>query len=292
MFKSITGKTSNYLSLVKFSHTMFALPFALIGYFYAITSLDASFDYKLFLLVLLCMVFARNAAMGFNRFIDRSFDEKNPRTKDREIPANKIKPQAALWFVIINSALFITATYFINLLCFFLSPVALIVILGYSYTKRFTFICHLILGLGLSLSPIGAYLAVSGKFALVPVLFSLIVFFWVSGFDIIYAMQDIDFDKSLNLKSIPSVFGEKNSLLFSSILHVFTASLVLLIGYLITASWFYWGGAVIFIALLFYQHRLVKPNDLSKVNLAFATTNGIGSVVFAAFVIADFFFNK
>ena len=173
MIKSI----NNYLSLIKISHTVFALPFALIGFSLAIHSGKASFNLEKFILVILCMVFARSAAMAFNRFIDRKFDAKNPRTAVREIPSGAISPNSALSMVIICSLLFILCTYLINPLCFYLSPIALLVILGYSYTKRFTPLCHLILGLGLSLAPIGAYIALTEKFDLLPILFSVLVFY-------------------------------------------------------------------------------------------------------------------
>lgn len=287
MIKKTTEKVKNYLSLVKFSHTIFAMPFALIGYFLALYQTENSFEWKLFLLVILCMVFARNAAMAFNRFIDREIDIKNPRTAIREIPAGIIKAKSALLFVIINSILFMTTTYFINELTFKLSPVALLVILGYSITKKFTALCHLILGLGLSLAPIGAYLAVTGKFALIPVLYSFVVLFWVSGFDIIYALQDLDFDKEEELKSFPVFFGKKGALLASTLLHILSATLTIYAGYLGQFGLVYWIGSTIFIGLLFYQHTLVKPNDLSKVNIAFFTTNGIASVIFAVFTIAE-----
>lgn len=162
-----------------------------------------------FILVILCMVFARSAAMAFNRYLDRQFDAKNPRTAIREIPAGVITPKNALMFTIISCVLFIICTWFINPICFYLSPVALFVILFYSYTKRFTALCHLVLGVGLSLAPIGAYLAVTGAFALLPVLFSFTVLFWVSGFDIIYALQDEEFDRSNELHSIPAAVGKK-----------------------------------------------------------------------------------
>ncbi len=285
---SSSAKTiTNYLSLVKFSHTIFALPFAVIGYFLALTAKHKSFELKLFLFVILCMVFARSAAMAFNRFIDRKFDEQNERTVVREIPAGIIKPSNALIFVIINCLLFIGTTYFINPLCFFLSPVALVVILGYSLTKRFTALCHLVLGVGLSLSPIGAYLAVTGKFDWLPLFFSFTVLFWVSGFDIIYALQDEEFDKSKNLKSIPVWLGTKGALMLSNILHLVSASFVLYAGWFAQFNMWYWIGAALFIGLLIYQHSIVKPNDLSKVNLAFATTNGIASMVFAFFVLIN-----
>lgn len=280
-----------YLSLVKFSHTIFALPFALLGFFLGVQEVG-EVPWITFLLVILCMVFARSAAMAFNRYQDRDIDEKNPRTVTREIPAGVISPQAALTFVIANCIAFITTTWFINPLCFYLSPVALIVILGYSYTKRFTALCHFVLGLGLSFAPIGAYIAVTGSFALIPVLYGTAVLLWVAGFDIIYALQDESFDKSLNLQSIPVALGTKNSLILSTVLHIFCGAIILLTGYLIGQAynnlyWIHWLGAIIFVVLLTYQHFLVKPNDLSKVNLAFFTTNGFASLIFGGLVILD-----
>jgi 4-hydroxybenzoate polyprenyltransferase len=235
------------------------------------------------------MVFARSAAMAFNRYIDREFDAKNSRTAIREIPAGIIKPANALFFVILNSILFVVTTYFINRLCFYLSPVALLVILGYSYTKRFTALCHIILGVGLSLAPIGAYLAVTGHFDWLPLFFSFTVLFWVSGFDIIYALQDEEFDKSNRLRSIPVWLGKRRALILSNILHLASASFVIYAGWYAQFNSWYWVGTCIFIGMLIYQHTLVKPSDLSKVNLAFATTNGIASVVFSVFVLIDLF---
>jgi 4-hydroxybenzoate polyprenyltransferase len=280
----------NYLSLIKFSHTVFALPFAIIGFLLAVQFNQYPFDYRLFFLVILCMVFARSAAMAFNRYIDRHFDGLNPRTQIREIPAGIIQAKSALFFVLINSGLFILTTKFINDLCFYLSPVALLVILGYSLTKRFTALCHLVLGLGLSLAPIGAYLAVTGEFSILPLLFSFAVLFWVSGFDIIYALQDEEFDKSINLKSIPVLLGKKNALRLSSALHVLTALCLLAAALIGMFGTWYWIGAGIFCGLLVYQHSLVKPHDLSRVNIAFATTNGFASILFAVFVILELYF--
>ena len=282
----------NYLSLIKFSHTIFAMPFALIGFFLAlyksgVGGLAVNEIYLKFLLVIFCMVFARSAAMAFNRYLDRTFDAKNPRTAIREIPSGKISAKQALLFTIITSLLFIVACYFINKICFYLSPIALAVVLGYSYTKRFTWLCHLVLGLGLSLAPIGAYLAVAGSFAWLPVLFSLAVIFWVSGFDIIYALQDEAFDKENHLYSIPAFVGKKKGLSVSEFLHLCSAAAVLYAGYYGNFGWLYWVGTFIFAGMLVYQHSIVKPNDLSRVNLAFMTANGIASVVFAIFVIAD-----
>jgi 4-hydroxybenzoate polyprenyltransferase len=307
------SKVKSYLSLVKFSHTIFAMPFAMIGFFLGLlylrnTGIGNFTDYErkkkilgwsdqeiminyffLLLLVILCMVFARSAAMAFNRYLDRSFDAKNPRTAIREIPAGIIKANSVLLFTIINCILFIACTFFINRLCFYLSPVALAVVLGYSYTKRFTPLCHLVLGLGLSLAPIGAYLAVTGQFSLLPVLFSLAVIFWVSGFDIIYALQDEEFDRSQKLYSIPSWLGKAKALRVSELLHLLSAACVIGAGLYGEFGWLYWIGIAVFAGMLIYQHSIVKPTDLRKVNLAFMTANGIASVVFAVFVIADLF---
>lgn len=280
----------NYLSFIKFSHTVFALPFAIIGYFIAVYHANILFRPEIFIAVILCMVFARSAAMAFNRYVDKEIDTKNPRTAIRELPKQIISGKSALVFVIINCILFLLTTYFINFICFSLSPVALLIILGYSYTKRFTFLCHFILGLGLSLAPIGAYLAGTGDFALLPVLFSFTVLLWVSGFDIIYSLQDEEFDRHEELFSIPSYFGKKYALYTSKILHLIAGLIVIIIGQYGGFGNLYWVGSIIFLSLLIYQHTLVKPNDLSKVNLAFFTTNGIASILYACFVISDLFF--
>lgn len=278
-----------YLSLITFSHTIFALPFAVIGFCLAIRSGNAQFSFEKLLLVLACMVFARSAAMAFNRFVDRKFDAINPRTAKREIPAGVISPKAALTLVILCCAAFVLCAYLINTLCFYLSPLALLVVLGYSYTKRFTPLCHLILGAGLALAPIGAYIALTEQFAVLPILISVLVFLWVSGFDIIYALQDDEFDKSQNLKSIPAYMGRKNALRLSEFLHLLAAMIVLAAYFAGNFGWLYLLGAAMFIGLLIYQHILVKPNDLSKVTLAFGTTNGMASVIFCVFVCSDIF---
>ena len=279
------SKVKNYLSLIKFSHTIFAMPFAFIGFIIGISSLLSIpyvkihkdliqttwqktnvyliNNYYFFILIVLCMIFARSAAMAFNRYLDRNIDAKNPRTAIREIPKGIITAKNAL-----------------------------AVVLGYSYTKRFTPLCHLILGLGLSLAPIGAYLAVTGQFALLPILFSIAVIFWVSGFDIIYALQDEEFDKSQQLYSIPAWVGKAKALRVSEFLHLLSAATIVFAGYYGNFGWLYWIGTAIFVLMLGYQHSIVKPNDLRRVNLAFMTANGIASVVFAIFVIADLFINS
>jgi 4-hydroxybenzoate polyprenyltransferase len=276
-----------YLSLVTFSHTIFAMPFAFIGFFLAVTTTNHKFEWQKLVMMVLCMVLARNSAMAFNRYLDRNIDAKNPRTKLRDIPAGRISPTAALTFTLANCALFILVTWFINPLCFYLSPVALIVVLGYSATKRFTALCHMVLGLGLSLAPIGAYLVVTGAFAPTPLFFSLSVLCWVSGFDVIYALQDEDFDRNENLHSIPAWLGKVNALKLSTVLHVFSAIFIMMPVFYTHVGLLYYIGILFFCSMLIYQHMLVKPNDLSRVNIAFMTTNGIASVVFAAFFLLD-----
>ena len=285
------NKVKNYLSFVKFAHSIFAMPFALVGFFMALNLNDISFDWWVLLYVVLAMVFARNAAMGFNRYIDRDIDKINPRTENREIPAGKIKPVSALTFVILNAALFIGVSYFINGLCFALSPVALVVILGYSLTKRFTALCHFILGLGLSLSPIGAYIAVTGSFNhMAPIFLSLTVLFWTAGFDIIYALQDDKFDKEQKLNSIPQKIGRKRALNIAMLLHGFSISNLLASALLMQGSMLYYIAVLVFTLFVFYQHSLVKANNLSKVNLAFFTMNGIASLVFGLVAIFSFYY--
>lgn len=303
------GMIRKYLSLVKFSHTIFAMPFALIGFALGVMALsqipgvkaqveawDTPIErfslffihqWHLFVLVVLCMVFARSAAMAFNRYLDRRFDAQNPRTAIREIPSGIISARNALLFTMLMCVGFVAATAFINPICFALSPVALAVVLGYSYTKRFTAFCHLVLGVGLSLAPIGAYLAVTGVFDLLPILFSVAVICWVSGFDIIYALQDEAFDRQQGLFSIPSRLGKARALLVSRGLHLFSAGCIIAAGITGGFGIVYALGAMVFCGMLVYQQSIVKPNDLSKVNLAFMTANGIASVVFSFFVIAD-----
>ncbi|MBE8720488.1 UbiA-like polyprenyltransferase [Sphingobacterium pedocola] len=279
-----------YMSLVLFAHSVFALPFAIIGFFLAVNTTDYQFEWKLFVLMLLCMVSARNAAMAFNRYLDRDIDALNPRTAVRDIPAGKISPANALVFTIINCVVFMTATYFINPMCLALSPVALFVVLFYSYMKRISPLCHLVLGLGLGLAPLGAYLAVTGSFSIVPVFLGLSVLTWVSGFDIIYALQDEAFDRANGLNSIPANFGARKALRISEALHVFSFVFVILPAFFTEVGLFYYFGVMFYGLLLVYQHRIVNPTDLSRVNRAFMTTNGVASVIFAFFFLMDVVF--
>ncbi|NMC42005.1 MAG: UbiA family prenyltransferase [Bacteroidales bacterium] len=283
----LSATLSNYLSFVKFSHTVFALPFAVTGYFLAVSLHDYGFSLRILILVILCMVFARNAAMAFNRYADISYDAINPRTASRELPSGKISKRAALLFVIANSVFFVISAGLINNLTLALSPVALLIILGYSFTKRFTVLCHFILGLGLSLAPTGAYIAVTGHFSILPLIYSFIVLTWVSGFDIIYAIQDDSFDREANLFSLPSKTGRKKALIISAAAHAFTGILVIAAGVAGKAGILYWTGAFIFMAMLVYQHIIVTPSDTSRINMVFATVNGMASIIYSAFVIAD-----
>ncbi|TDS13034.1 UbiA-like polyprenyltransferase [Sphingobacterium paludis] len=279
-----------YLSLVLFAHSIFALPFAIIGFFLALQTTNHAFEWKKLVLMLVCMVTARNAAMAFNRYLDRDIDAVNPRTAMRDIPAGKISARNALSFTILNCLVFIAATYFINTLCLVLAPVALFVVLFYSYTKRITPLCHLVLGIGLGLAPIGAYLVVTNAFHIVPVLFGLAVMCWAGGFDIIYALQDEEFDRQHGLNSIPAYFGGRKALRISEGLHMLSFLFVLLPAFYISVSWFYYAGLLFYGALLIYQHRIVSPTDLTRVNRAFMTTNGIASVIFAGFYLLDIIF--
>lgn len=284
------AKISTYASLVKFAHTLFALPFALIGFCYGLKTMDGPFPVRTLACVLLCMVFARNAAMGFNRYADRKIDALNPRTAGREVPAGIISPRQALVFVIVNALLFLLTAWFINPLAFVLSPLALLVVLGYSLTKRFTPLCHFVLGLGLAIAPTGAYIAVTGHLAPIPCLLSLLVITWVSSFDITYALQDEDFDRMHGLRSIPARLGRRRAIGLSIALHAVTALLTVWVGVLLKTGPFYWTGATLFIAVLVYEHLVVSPSDISRVNLAFATLNGTGSLVYAFFTLLSFYF--
>ncbi|MDT8400368.1 MAG: UbiA-like polyprenyltransferase [Bacteroidales bacterium] len=286
---SLLKRISNYLSLVKFSHTVFAMPFALLGFFTAISAGDNEFTWRLFILVLLCMVFARNSAMGFNRYADYKFDRLNPRTSSREIPSGIIKPGSALIFVTVNAILFIISASLINRLTMFLSPLALFIILGYSMTKRFTSMSHLFLGLALSLAPVGAYISVTGEFATVPLLYSLIVLFWVGGFDIIYSLQDSEFDSVNSLFSLPAKLGLKQALVISAFFHFLAVLSATVSGLIAHSGLLYWIGTVIFSMMLVYEHIIIKPGDNKSISRAFAMINSYAGLAFCAFAIADLY---
>ncbi len=275
-----------YSDLVKLSHTIFAMPFALIGFTYAIVVSGYPFEWMTLVKVLFCMLFARNAAMGFNRWADREIDGENPRTADREIPAGKISARAALTFVIINSLLFIGAATSINWLAAVLSPVALFVVLIYSYCKRFTSLAHLVLGAGLSIAPVGAYIAVAGEFALAPMVLAVVVMTWCGGFDIIYALQDREFDRERGLHSIPSRFSVRGALYISIGLHVVSVGALVWFGYLLPHNILSWVGIGLFTTILVAEHVLVTPTRQKSIGIAFGTLNGLASLALAGFIIA------
>lgn len=284
MFKEI----AKYLRLVKFSHTIFAMPFALMSFAYALWSTDVEFSWWLLLQVVLCMVFARNVAMGFNRWADRKIDAENPRTASREIPSGEISPRKALAFVVVNALLFVVTASTINLLTALLSPVALAVVMFYSYCKRFTSLAHIVLGLSLSIAPAGAYIAVTGTLSLAPCLLSLVVLTWTGGFDIIYALQDAEFDRKRGLHSIPSHFSVATSLYISIALHcVSVVALVLFAWHYLPQGWLLWCGVGLFTAILIAEHILVTPTKQRSIGIAFGTLNGLASMTLATFVIAN-----
>lgn len=228
--------------------------------------------------------------MAFNRYADRYIDRKNPRTASREIPARKISATGALIFTIVNALLFMWATFFINQTAFILSPVALLVILIYSYTKRFTFLSHIILGFGLAIAPSGAYIAVTETLSSGVILLSAVVLFWSAGFDILYSLQDEEFDRANKLFSIPAKYGRVKALIISDVIHFVCAVLLITFNLIMNSGFIMWTGSVIFTGLLVYQHIIIKKDDISRINLAFGTLNGIASVIFSTLAIISLFY--
>ena len=283
--KSQTMK--RYISLVKFAHTIFAMPFALMAFTYALWSTEAEFSWWLLVQVILCMVFARNVAMGFNRWADRDIDKENPRTADREIPAGKISPRNAMIFIVMNALFFVATACTINLLTALLSPVALAVIMFYSYCKRFTALAHIVLGLSLAIAPAGAFIAVTGTLTWPVCLLSLLVLTWCGGFDIIYALQDAEFDRQRGLHSIPSTFSVATSLYISIALHCVSVASLVAFALLLPQSWVLWSGVALFSAILVAEHILVTPKKQRSIGIAFGTLNGLASLTLATFVIAN-----
>jgi 4-hydroxybenzoate polyprenyltransferase len=270
---------------IRIEHTLFALPFAVMSAFIAAGGMPET---RMLALIIIAMFFARSAAMAFNRLADARFDATNPRTANRALASKKAGAISYIVFIIVSSATFCITAWYINPLAFMLSPVALSVIFLYSYTKRFTAYSHFFLGFALSLAPIGAWVAVRGEITTVPLLLGTAVLFWLVGLDIIYSCQDIDHDKSARLYSIPSRFGIERALRISYIAHIF------MIIFLLLSSVFapqlgtvYIAGVILTAALLWYEHSLVKPNDLTKVNEAFFNVNGVISVGLMIFTVAD-----
>jgi len=274
------------LKLIKFSHTIFSLPFAVMSAFIAANGLPAT---RQLLLILGALVMARSCAMTFNRLVDARYDIHNPRTSYR-IQLQGLIGKTNHWFFTIScSLLFVVFAGMLNRLCLFISPLALLIIFGYSYTKRFTNLSHIVLGLSLALSPIGAWIGITGEIAIAPFILALAVLLWTAGFDIIYACQDLQHDIKTGLYSIPSKMGIKNSLRLSSVLHFLMIIALLIFMYFAKLNFVYFGGVCFVGIMLIYEHSLIKPHDLSKISLAFFTVNGTISMILMAVTLVDIF---
>lgn len=279
------GTLVNFGRMVKFSHTIFALPFALAAA--ALAARGHGLGYWRLLAIVIAMAGARTAAMGFNRIADRHFDARNPRTAGREIPAGTVSLRAAWTLTLIATAIFVGAAAFLGPLCLALSPLALLFLFGYSFTKRFTFLCHLFLGLAIAAGPGGAWIAVRGDFALTPALLMVAVATWIGGFDILYAIADTDFDRQSGLHSIPARFGVVRALQISGILHGITSGTLIAVAFSAQLGIPYLLGLMVVIALLIWEHAIVTPDDLSRLDVAFFSLNGYVSVVFFLGTLAD-----
>jgi len=277
-------KFYSILKLIKFSHTIFSLPFAVMSAFIGAEGMPGI---RQLLLILGSLVVARSCAMSFNRLVDAGYDIGNPRTSYR-IQLQGIIGKANLWFFTIScTLLFIVLAGMLNRLCLLISPLALLIIFGYSYTKRFTNLSHLVLGLSLALSPIGAWIGVTGEIDIAPFILALAVLLWTAGFDIIYACQDLEHDIKSGLYSIPKKMGIKNSLILSSVLHFLMVIVLFLFMYFAKLNFVYFGGVCIVSIMLVYEHSLIKPHDLSKISLAFFTVNGIISMILMVATLVD-----
>ncbi len=272
------------LEMIKFSHTLFALPFALLAAFLAAGGWPRG---TTLLKILIAMVGARSAALAHNRLADRTLDAANPRTASRALPSGALSVGFVRVFLGVSIALFVAAAASLNRLTLLLSPVALALLLLYSYTKRFTTLSHLVLGLCLALAPVGAWIAVRGGVSLLPALLGLAVLFWTAGFDVIYSLQDEEHDRRMGLRSIPARFGARRALWISAAFHLAMAGLLLAVWRLAGGGWLFLAGVLATLAALVYQHAIVKPGDLSRVDAAFFTANGFVSVTLAACGIAD-----
>lgn len=282
------GILLRHMNLVRLPHTLFALPFALVGV--VLASYVAPITPGAVLWVVVAFTAARFAAMGFNRIVDREIDARNPRTRMREIPSGVMSVREATVAVMLASLLFLLAAWRLNRLCFVLAPLALAWVLFYSYTKRFTRWSHLVLGIGLSIAPVGGYLAITGRWSSpwwMLIALAIAVASWVAGFDILYALQDVSFDRDNGLYSVPSTFGEANALGIARMLHLTTVAALALAGVGAGAGIVYFAGVVVAAALLLYEHSLVKVNDFSRLDAAFFTMNGVISIVFLGFVFTE-----
>jgi len=279
------GSIAVFGRMIKLSHSVFALPFALAGA--ALAARGHGIEWQQAAWIVIAMVSARSAAMGFNRLVDREMDAENPRTRDRALPRGWITPRAVAVIVAVCSALFVFSAYQLNPLCLKLSPIALLVILSYSFFKRFTWATHLVLGLALGIAPMGAWIAVTGTFDLAPLWLSVAVLTWVAGFDIIYACQDYAFDVSHGVHSIPRRMGVRPALLTARLLHLATVAALVAVYQVFELHTLYLCGTALVAGLLVYEHTLVRADDLSKIDAAFFSANGLVSVVYFAFMLGD-----
>ena len=272
------------LEMIKFEHTLFAMPFALMS---AVIAAEGMPPWDVLLWIIVAMVGARSAAMTMNRIIDAGIDARNPRTANRAIPAARISLAQAWFFTIVMSVIFVYAAFRLNRLALWLSPIALFWVFGYSFSKRFTSLCHVWLGLGLAIAPMGAWIAVRGQFDLLPVVLSAAVMLWTAGFDIFYSLQDIAFDRDHHLYSVPARFGVAKSLLISKLMHIMMLLLMIWVGLLGGMTWIYWSGVSVITLLMVIIHRQLKPNDLRRINAAFFTINGWVSIAALVFTGLD-----
>jgi 4-hydroxybenzoate polyprenyltransferase len=272
------------LEMIKFEHTIFALPFAFTG---AVLAADGLPPWRTVFWIVVAMAGARSAAMGFNRWADRKIDAANPRTRTRALPMGLVSPAQVVLFIVVSSALLVFAAYMLNPLAFSLSPLALAVVFFYSYTKRFTYLSHAFLGLAISLAPVGSWVAVAGRIELPALVLGAAVLFWLVGFDVLYALQDVAFDRQAGLHSIPQRFGIRNALWISRASHAATIVMLVWLSFMLPLGCLYLIGVFIAAALLVYEHSLVKENDLSKLNIAFFNMNGYLSVAVFAFTLLD-----
>ncbi|HDP69735.1 MAG TPA: 4-hydroxybenzoate octaprenyltransferase [Actinobacteria bacterium] len=282
---TVLNKTATIFRMIKFEHSIFALPFAYMGAMLAVKGFPTFWQV---LWITVAMVGARSFAMSLNRLIDKEIDARNPRTKERALPKSILSGKDVVIFSLISLIIFIVAVYNLAPLCRWLWPLFVMPFVFYPYTKRFTWFCHFFLGMCLGLAPIGAWVAATNSISVEPILLGLAVCFWVAGFDIIYACQDVEIDNKQKLYSIPTIFGIKKALVITAILHVLSVIILLMVGILSQLGLIYFIGLTIVALLLLYENKLVSPNDLSKLDAAFFTMNGIISVVMFFFTVLDF----
>lgn len=285
--ESTFNKTKVFLDMIRFEHTIFALPFAFVGALLVEKQIPAGSD---IIWITLAMVGARTAAMSLNRIIDRQIDVQNPRTAGRALPRGLLSLREVWVYVLLSFALLLFSAHQLSPLAFSLSPIAVAVLSLYSFTKRFTWACHLFLGLALGLAPVGAWVAIVNRVDMAPVLLGLGVLFWVAGFDIIYACDDFNFDREYGIHSIPARFGIAKALTVSTLFHVLAPGLFLATGIMLQMGILYFAGLAIAVSLLWYQHRLISPRDLSRAGVAFFNLNGLLSVVMFCFTLLDILF--